>query len=326
MKRVLAAAAALLFLPVMLLAAAVGALGGADIGRPLGTTVGAHGANGLAVAAAQAGFSGQGLRLAVAVGLAESGGNPHARNPNPPTPGCPTGSLDRGAWQLNHCYHPEVIDACADDLACAAEATYRISAAGSDWNAWTTYTSGAYRAQLAAADHAIAALVVTGIPSGFSGAELGDLVPCRPGIGIFAACPVLPDRREPSCSACRRGDPQAVAVRVPKGDLACPRRLLHGHAELGPDGIDITDAQVDEGSRTDITGVFGQEQPRGSTRDRHERRQAWLKAVLPLLGEPQARIPGDRGGGVGDVKDRDGFLVHATTTARTKDRPSSPRA
>jgi len=170
-KLVLVAAAALLLLPVVLLAATVGALGGAGIGMPLGTTVGAPVADGLAVAAAQAGFSGQGLRLAVAVGMAESGGNPIARNPNQPTPGCPAGSLDRGAWQLNSCYHPEVGDACADDLACAAEATYRISAGGSDWREWTTYTSGAYRAQLGAAAQAIATLAAPnpggGIPSGY---------------------------------------------------------------------------------------------------------------------------------------------------------------
>jgi Lysozyme like domain len=103
-KLVLAAAAALL-VPVVLVGAAVGALGGgADPSMP----VSAHGATGLAVAAAQAGFTGPGLRLAVAVGLAESDGNPTARGPNPPTPGCPTGSTDRGAWQLNNCYHPEV--------------------------------------------------------------------------------------------------------------------------------------------------------------------------------------------------------------------------
>ncbi len=53
-------------------------------------------------------FQDQALRMAVAVGLAESGGNPTARNPNPPTPGCPTGSVDRGGWQLNDCYHAEV--------------------------------------------------------------------------------------------------------------------------------------------------------------------------------------------------------------------------
>jgi hypothetical protein len=166
-KLVLAAAAALL-VPVVLVGAAVGALGGgADPSMP----VRAHGAAGLAVAAVQAGFTGQGLRLAVAVGLAESGGNPSARGPNPPTPRCPTGSVDRGAWQLNNCYHPEVSDACADNLACAAAATYRISAAGSDWHQWTTYTSGAYQAQLATADQALATLAALiangGIPPGY---------------------------------------------------------------------------------------------------------------------------------------------------------------
>ena len=126
MKRLLVAVTALMLLPAVLLGAALGALSGGSEATML---VVARGSAGLAVAAAQAGFTGQGLRLAVAVGLAESGGNPAARGPNPPTPGCPAGSTDRGAWQLNTCYHPEVADACADDLACAAKATYRISAA-----------------------------------------------------------------------------------------------------------------------------------------------------------------------------------------------------
>ena len=167
MKRLLVAAAGLLLVPVVLLGAAVGALGGADPSL----RAGAGGAVGLALAAAQAGFSSQGLRLAVAVGLAESGGNPTARGPNPPTPGCPDGSTDRGAWQLNNCYHPEVPDACADNLMCAARETYRISAAGSDWHEWTTYTSGAYHAQLGAADQALAALAAGdaggGVPPGY---------------------------------------------------------------------------------------------------------------------------------------------------------------
>jgi hypothetical protein len=166
-KLVLAAAAALLLVPVVLVGAAVGALGGADPSMP----VGAHGAAGLTVAAVRAGFTGQGLRLAVAVGLAESGGNPTARGPNPPTPGCPTGSTDRGAWQLNNCYHPEIGDACADDLACAAAAAYRISAGGANWSEWTTYTSGAYHAQLAAADQAITTPATPspdgGVPPGY---------------------------------------------------------------------------------------------------------------------------------------------------------------
>jgi hypothetical protein len=153
----------LMLLPAVLLTAAVGALGG---GADPSMAVGAGGAVGLAVAAAQAGFTGQGLRLAVAVGLAESGGNPTARGSNPPTLGCPHGSTDQGAWQLNNCYHPEISDACADDLACAAVETYRISAGGSDWREWTTYTSGAYQAQLAATDQAITALTAPGVDGG----------------------------------------------------------------------------------------------------------------------------------------------------------------
>jgi len=176
MKRAFAVAVAALLLPVVvLLAAAVGVLGG---GTDAVIPVAGGGAAGLAVAAAQAGFTGQGLRLAVAVGLAESGGDPTARNPNPPTPGCPGGSLDRGGWQLNTCYHTEVSDACADDLACAAEQTYQISAAGSDWSAWTTYTSGAYRAQLGAADQAIATLATPSVDGGEIPPGFGTPGPC----------------------------------------------------------------------------------------------------------------------------------------------------
>jgi hypothetical protein len=157
-------------LPVVLLGAVVGALTGSGPANSLGA-VGAAGAVGLATAAQQAGFQGQALRIAVAVGLAESGGNPTARNPNPPTPGCPTGSTDRGGWQLNNCYHAEVTDACAFQLACAAVETYRISSAGTDWNPWTTFTSGAWQAQLLAADHAVASLVAgstaVDIPPGY---------------------------------------------------------------------------------------------------------------------------------------------------------------
>jgi Lysozyme like domain len=153
-RRWLAAAGALLLLPVVVIGAAVGSVLPSLSGAPLPT----GGALGLAAAAGQAGFAGQALRMAVAVGLAESGGDSRARNRNPPTPGCPGGSVDRGGWQLNSCYHPEVSDACADDLGCAAHAAYRISRVGSDWTPWTTYTSGAYLAQLPAADRAIAAL------------------------------------------------------------------------------------------------------------------------------------------------------------------------
>jgi len=167
--RVVAAAVVLMLLPAVLLAAAIGAAAG-DEGIGL-VGEGEGGAFGLAAAAQQAGFRGLALWTAVAVGLAESGGNPAATRPNPPTPGCPGGSVDRGPWQLNDCYHPEVPDRCAYQLACAAAATYRISADGTDWTTWTSFTTGAYQAELDTADKAVAALAASradgGIPPGF---------------------------------------------------------------------------------------------------------------------------------------------------------------
>lgn len=165
MTRTVVAAVVLTLLPAVLLAAVTAATAdGGDVG--LLDAVGG-GPVGLAVAARQAGFAGSSLRIAVAVGLAESGGSADARRPSPPTPGCPAGSVDRGPWQLNNCYHPEVSDGCAFDLACAAAETYRISAAGTDWTAWITYTTGAYQAELPNADQAIASLSATAIPPGF---------------------------------------------------------------------------------------------------------------------------------------------------------------
>ena len=134
------------------------------------------GATGAAMAAKAAGFMGEGLRVAVAISLAETGGtaNPNAIGHNGPTSGCAAGSLDLGAWQVNNCYHPEYAgdcayplltcdpashpDVCAYDLLCAAGAAFAISGGGSNWQPWTTYTQGIYRRYLDQADQAIASL------------------------------------------------------------------------------------------------------------------------------------------------------------------------
>jgi len=68
--------------------------------------------------------------------------------------------------------------------------------------------------------------------------------------------------------------------------------------------------QLDEGVRPGVTSVLGQEQPCPAPSDRDERGPAWLDAMLPLLGEPQALVPGDRIGGVRDAQDRDDLFVH----------------
>jgi hypothetical protein len=106
-----------------------------------------------------AGFSESGnLVTAVAVGMAESNCNPFAQYVNGPTPGCPNGSVDRGLWQINNCYHPEVSDACAYAAQCNANAAYTISSQGTNWTPWATYNSGAYRNYIGQAQTSVNAL------------------------------------------------------------------------------------------------------------------------------------------------------------------------
>src|SRR5690242_6778975 len=86
---------------------------GPGLTHPLSPAQAATGAQLCAQVADNAGFNGGNLITAVAVGLAESGCNPSAQNHNGPTRGCPNGSTDRGLWQINDCYHPNVTNACA---------------------------------------------------------------------------------------------------------------------------------------------------------------------------------------------------------------------
>jgi len=97
-----------------------------------------------------AGFTGEDFVTAVAVAMAESRCDPLARGSNP-------GSIDRGLWQINDRYHPEVSDACAYNAQCNANAAYRISDGGTDWTPWSTYQSRSYRQFLDDARAAIGA-------------------------------------------------------------------------------------------------------------------------------------------------------------------------
>ncbi|BCL16074.1 hypothetical protein GCM10017556_38130 [Micromonospora sagamiensis] len=95
-------------------------------------------------AARAAGWTGENLVISVAVSLAESQCVVGAKGYNGPTSGCPNGSIDRGAWQINNCYHTWVTDACAYELYCNARAAHDIWG-WSGWAAWATYTNGSYR-------------------------------------------------------------------------------------------------------------------------------------------------------------------------------------
>jgi hypothetical protein len=105
-----------------------------------------------------AGLSASTAVTATAVGLAESSCTASATNSNGATSGCPRGSVDRGMWQINSCYHSEVSSACAFNAVCNAKAAFRISSSGTNWRPWSTYNSGAYRSRLADAQSAVNAV------------------------------------------------------------------------------------------------------------------------------------------------------------------------
>ena len=85
-------------------------------------------------------------KVAAAIAMAESSGAVRATNRNPLRK--PSFSVDRGLFQINSYWHPEVSKRCAFDARCNAEEALRISEGGRNWRQWTTWHTGAYRAYL----------------------------------------------------------------------------------------------------------------------------------------------------------------------------------
>lgn len=104
----------------------------------------------IAMYARSAGLSGGAVDIAVAVALAESGGDPGQRNPIPP-------DNSYGLWQINMLggmgperrrkfglsSNSELYDPATNARAMAA-----ISNGGTNWSPWSTYTDGKYRKYL----------------------------------------------------------------------------------------------------------------------------------------------------------------------------------
>ena len=74
--------------------------------------------------------------IAAAVAMAESGGVPNAVNT-----ANSNGTTDRGLWQINSSHGAQ----STFNVLKNAQAAVAISFNGSNWNAWTTFTSGAWR-------------------------------------------------------------------------------------------------------------------------------------------------------------------------------------
>jgi hypothetical protein len=97
----------------------------------------------------QAGFSGQGLKMAYAIAMAESSGNARAHNPN-----AGTGDNSYGLFQINMLggmgperrrrYGLKSNEALFDPLT-NARVAFKMSNGGRNWGPWSTYGSGAYK-------------------------------------------------------------------------------------------------------------------------------------------------------------------------------------
>lgn len=98
----------------------------------------------IAALAQNAGFTSNDLATAVAIALAESGGNSSAYNPETAA-GAAQGKGSYGLWQIYLTAHPEYTAAQLLDPQTNANAAYSIyQAAGNDFTPWSTYNSGAY--------------------------------------------------------------------------------------------------------------------------------------------------------------------------------------
>lgn len=123
-----------------------------------------------------AGFRGEDLTIAVAVALAESGGDPRAHNDVPP-------DNSYGLWQINMLgalgparrrefgleSNRELFDPAEN-----AKAANRISGDGRSWTPWSTYTNGAYRQYLDEARRGVKALRDNGSRGGSGGGRGGS--------------------------------------------------------------------------------------------------------------------------------------------------------
>jgi LysM repeat protein len=99
-------------------------------GAAVTTSAGTYSCRGLESLWEQAGGSAGEAVMAADIAMAESGGNPNAISP----------TNDYGLWQINGSHGAQ---ATLNPLG-NAEAAVSISGNGSNWGAWTTYTSGAY--------------------------------------------------------------------------------------------------------------------------------------------------------------------------------------
>lgn len=119
--------------------------------------------------AASAGFQGDDLTTAVAVALAESGGETGAYNPEEQV-NTPAGKGSVGIWQIYQNAHPEFAGLDLTDPATNAAAAFSVyTAAGNSFRPWSTFKTGAYRAYVTTAQAGVLADASLGVSPGPGG-------------------------------------------------------------------------------------------------------------------------------------------------------------
>ncbi len=121
---------------------------------------------------AKVGLAGEAQRIAVAVALAESGGDTNAVG---------DGGDSIGLWQINTRFHRYDKGALRDPEQ-NARAMLAISAGGSNWRPWSVYTNGKYRQYL---DQAGSLTPVVGDAVGAVGDAVGGAVNMAASVGKF---------------------------------------------------------------------------------------------------------------------------------------------
>jgi hypothetical protein len=107
--------------------------------------VGNYVAGDLRTFASNAGFVEPDLTTAVAIALAESGGNPNAYNPEPQK-NTPVGKGSVGLWQIYLAKHPEFSGQNLLDPQTNANAAFLVYAKAGGFSPWTgTFGSGKYQ-------------------------------------------------------------------------------------------------------------------------------------------------------------------------------------
>jgi hypothetical protein len=92
--------------------------------------------------ASAAGFRGNALNIAVAIAMAESGGNTTATHLNT------NGTTDYGLWQINSVHSQYSASLLLNNPQYNAMAAWTISSNGSNFTPWTTFNTGAYKQYL----------------------------------------------------------------------------------------------------------------------------------------------------------------------------------